>query len=720
MGIRWKLLLLLLFIAIVPLFFGRAFGLKYFHKVGDALVEQSRNISVSNMEKRLDLLVDSYSTVLQHGRENMEMSLTIQAHEVEKALAGEPEEIPDTDDTHNLHTKGKLSDDLIPSPFHFRTLPSGKMDLVKVSYGKQVFSLSPGVKKDAVKKDRVRLSSMTPVYKKISDKYQDLLFWQYTSLENGLHSEYPGHREIPEGFDHRLQPWYREALQEIRVSPPWFYPFVDPVTSRPVTAATLPVKRPDGTITGITALVTPLSSLLEHKLLYRNIPSETKPFMSTFFVDPISGKRSAMIFASDEHNEVRHRDWNDPVQIKKLESSDSEMFEKMLDDLESGIPNQRRMTYKKIDSLWVYRSLGVSTFLLLITPYEEILKPARQNAEHIQDFIDSFTKISRYVMTGTTFLIIFLSLYFSKTVTKPTQALSEGAMKLMAGDFDAKVNITSRDEFGEMGRVFNLIGPQLKEHYNMRHSLVLAMEVQQKLLPKNDPEIEGLDISGKSRYCDETGGDYYDFLHENQFSSGKIRVAVGDVADHGIPSALLMATARALLRQSSSGTDDLARIVSEVNVQLTRDIGDSGQFMTMFLGAIDRPACTFRWVRAGHEPAIIYDTHTEAFEELKGPGMALGVDENTSYIEFQREIKAGEIIVIGTDGVWETHDSKKEIFGKERLKNIIKKDAQRTASEIIDSIITAVDTFRSSLQQEDDITLIVIKVNRLNKKSAQT
>lgn len=700
-------------IGIVPVIIGSTVGIKYFRKSGDVLVEQSRKMSISSMEKRLRLLVDSYATVLQHGRENMEMSLAIQAHEVEKALAREPFEIPPVYFTQNLNEDNRLADHLIPSSFHFRTLLSGEISLLKISYEAAVFNLAPGVKRDDVEKDIARLSTLSPVYREISRKYNDLLYWQYTSLENGLHSEYPAHRQILKGFDHRKQAWYMEALRKNRMSAPWFYAFVDPATLRPVFAATMPVKRPNGKTAGITALVFPLSSLLEYKLLVQNIPTGTKPFICAFMTDPVSGKHHTDIIISDEQNEIRHRDLNAPIQIKRLESSASEKFEKMLHDLETGMPNVRRMPYQGMDSLWVYRNLGFRTSLVLITPYKEILKPARQNAEHIQNLITTLFKVSEYIVTGVLFITFFLSLFLSKMVTKPMQALSDGAMKLGDGDFDTKVTINTKDEFGEMGRVFNLVGPRLKEHYKMRHSLALAMEIQQKLLPKFDPEVEGLDISGKSRYCDEIGGDYYDFLNTDEFAKGKISLAVGDVADHGISSALLMTTARALLRQSSSRADNLARIVSEVNVQLTYDIYDSGQFVTMFLGAIDRQQRTFRWIRAGHEPAMVYNSITGDFEELKGPGMALGVDKNFKYTEMERELNEGEIIIIGTDGVWETHNAGGALFGKKRLQEIIQRNAEKPAKEIVNRVMAAVDKFRAPLGQEDDNTLVVIKVNSL-------
>jgi len=137
----------------------------------------------------------------------------------------------------------------------------------------------------------------------------------------------------------------------------------------------------------------------------------------------------------------------------------------------------------------------------------------------------------------------------------------------------------------------------LIEREKMQLSLNLAKEVQQNLLPKGNLRINDLDISGKSIYCDETGGDYYDFIINNDTIDQKICVAIGDVSGHGIPSALLMAAVRSSLRQRASLPGTTAVIISDVNRQLVSDVEDSGQFMTLFFLAIDPESGQIEWVR---------------------------------------------------------------------------------------------------------------------------
>jgi len=278
------------------------------------------------------------------------------------------------------------------------------------------------------------------------------------------------------------------------------------------------------------------------------------------------------------------------------------------------------------------------------------------------------------------------------------------------GKLGLRVNVTSNDEIGYVGDVINDMTEGLIERDRMRQSLDLAMEVQQKLLPKDNLKIDGFDIAGKSIYCDETGGDYYDFIVSGAAENKNIGVAIGDVSGHGIPAALLMATVRSSLRQRLSLPGSIDGIITDVNRQLVCDVEDSGQFMTMFYLNIDAANQTLKWVRAGHEPGIFYDPVTGTFEELKGPGVALGVVDGWQYEMQERSgLAPGQIIVLSTDGVWEAHNPDGEIFGKQRLNKIISQHAAKKAEEIIDAVIAAVNHFQNDSGAEDDITLIVIK-----------
>jgi sigma-B regulation protein RsbU (phosphoserine phosphatase) len=309
------------------------------------------------------------------------------------------------------------------------------------------------------------------------------------------------------------------------------------------------------------------------------------------------------------------------------------------------------------------------------------------------------------------FLIIgiFLTILLARNLSIPFKEIVQTLKGVRNGHFEKKVQVTTNDEIGYTGDVINEMTEGLKERQRMQQSLDIAKEVQQNLLPRHDPEIEGLDIAGTSIYCEETGGDYYDYLMTGEDNQKKVCVVVGDVADHGIPSALLMTTARAFLRQRTSRSGELDQVVADVNLQLTRDVEDSGRFMTLFICEIDLNNNIIHWVNAGHDPAIIYDRESGKFEDLSGNALPLGVTETATYQKFDKQIHPGQIIMMGTDGIWETQSPQGEMFGKERFKDIIRNNAGQPAKDIIQTVIKEVDRFCHPLEKMDDVTLVVNK-----------
>jgi sigma-B regulation protein RsbU (phosphoserine phosphatase) len=287
------------------------------------------------------------------------------------------------------------------------------------------------------------------------------------------------------------------------------------------------------------------------------------------------------------------------------------------------------------------------------------------------------------------------------------QAMTEVAQ----GDFAATVPVNSNDELGILADHFNRMTEGLAERYRLRRSLDLAKEVQQNLLPKKAPNIDGVDIAGTSIYCDETGGDYFDYLLPEAGSEQGIGIVIGDVSGHGVPSALLMATARAFLRQRLALAGSPAEVVNDVNRQLTRDIEDTGRFMTLFYLRLDVAGRRVRWVRAGHDPALLYDPASDRFEELKGRGIALGIDDEWQYEDYERsDLAEGQILVLASDGVWETRNPQGEMFGKHRIREIIRSQSQASAAEILSGALRELAEFQQHHKTADDVTLVVIKL----------
>ncbi len=210
----------------------------------------------------------------------------------------------------------------------------------------------------------------------------------------------------------------------------------------------------------------------------------------------------------------------------------------------------------------------------------------------------------------------------------------------------------------------------------------------------------GLDVAGVSRSCDETGGDYYDFIFRDgrQGLPGQLVVAVGDVTGHGIPAALLMASVRAFLRSRLLTPGGIGQVLDDVNRLVSEDMGMTGRFMTLFALEVDLATRCVSWVRAGHDHALVYDPASDAFLELAGKGIPLGIDAKRTYpCENMDVLRPGWVIALGTDGIWEARNPEGVMYGKDRLRRIVRANAAGRAVDIVDAVMDDVESFRRGL-----------------------
>ncbi|NNG02285.1 MAG: SpoIIE family protein phosphatase [Desulfobacteraceae bacterium] len=295
---------------------------------------------------------------------------------------------------------------------------------------------------------------------------------------------------------------------------------------------------------------------------------------------------------------------------------------------------------------------------------------------------------------------------------KQTHSSFEGSLKARNGR-RVPVLLHCNSLLADSGEMLGYVGfvADLTRH---KKSLLLAGEVQKNLLPKGPPAISGLDIAGKSVPCEEVGGDFFDYLQPRTPDGpdpSVLTVAIGDIAGHGIDSALLMATARAVFRDQYTVTGNLPTIVAEMNRVLQSDFNPTSGFMTLFALQIDQNLCALRWVRAGHDPALVYNSMADSFSELGGPGVALGVLDDTEFIEGSvKGIAPGSVISLGTDGIWEAFNPSGMRFGKDRFRSLIRKYASESAADILKHVYREVHEFAQGAKQQDDITLVIIKV----------
>ena len=221
------------------------------------------------------------------------------------------------------------------------------------------------------------------------------------------------------------------------------------------------------------------------------------------------------------------------------------------------------------------------------------------------------------VLVGAIVGSALLAFVFIRQVIRPIKSLSSAAAQLAEGDWTARAGLETNDELGDLARTFNDMVPKLQERTKMQDALRLAMEIQRNLLPRKSPVLVGAEVAGVNMPADQTGGDYYDFLDLSAWEKDTLAVAVGDVTGHGISAALLMTTARALLRSRATPPGDIAQLIADVNTRLSDDTPD-GRFMTLLYMVIDCRDRNVRLVSAGHDPVLCYDPDTDRFSELSG------------------------------------------------------------------------------------------------------
>ncbi len=309
---------------------------------------------------------------------------------------------------------------------------------------------------------------------------------------------------------------------------------------------------------------------------------------------------------------------------------------------------------------------------------------------------------------------IALGVWLSHLMIQPMLALVDHARRIGSGDLEGKIELDQSPELRLLSQEINQMVEGLRDRLRLRASIALAMEVQQNLLPDDTPVVKGLDIAGHSTYCDETGGDYYDYLEVTGLSDEAAAIAIGDVMGHGIAAAMLMANARGILRSHALQAHGLGELLTHLNDLLVQDTRGM-RFMTMLLIIVDSGRRELRWASAGHDPPIVYDPNRDVFLELGGGGLPLGLIEDQVYQEEAvTEVDQGWLIVTATDGLWETRNIAGEMYGRNRLRESIRRHASLDAQAISDRLREELQDFLAGTAHDDDITFVVVRVTRID------
>ncbi len=723
MRIRTKLLLLLLTFSLLPMLVLRFVNQSAVRGMSTEIAEQVGAKLVQRAGMALGQQAEGHAFVLMRERQLLELALRVQAELLERAISGR---------AGNSREGSPHPGEPMLSDRHCLLRPSGLCPPEPIHYDRWRFfqgADSPGAE---------QLLSLTPALRELSERFPGLFLWQFVRLETGVEAVFPDTNLMPGGMRGMHGPesggavsmaavpawhaWHERALKVGK--PVWSKPEVDPLTRKLTITMSMPLHMHEGNgageIVGSTAIVVEMSALLKAEGHHQDVSNR----VDYLVVEPgqaPDGKPGLRVLAQvgtsgEEPQPVARRGhmWRAQIEEKWVQSETPEIVQRIVDDISNGRPGVWELMHRGEPSLAAYGSMGADgSALMLLVPKADATKDAESAQVYVLERIRREMISSGLLVLGVLLTVTGIAVILSRRFTRRIEELADGFGRVSGGDFSVHLAVRTRDEVGALATGFNAMVPALEERIRMRQSLEVASEIQQRFLPARAPEVPGLDLAGISNYSESTGGDYFDFIPREQ-GCGRMALAVGDVTGHGLPAALLMTTARALLRQRSSMPGGPAQVVVDVNTQLFRDVDQTGRFMTLFFAVWDPATWELAWCRAGHDPALLLEPGGE-FRELQGQGLPLGTVGYWEYEEQRRVLEPGSLLCIGTDGVWETMNPAGELYGKQRLRTVLLERAHLPAQEIIQAVLRDLERFRGNAPQEDDVTLVLLKVKPCDK-----
>ncbi len=699
MGIRFKLLILLFFIALVPLLVVSFRIQNDLRELGEGLVTRSSNNLVRKANSGLQRIVEDHARLLQREKQLLEANTQFLASRIEGILYGHEHSITDS------RSMPPAAQVLEAKNEYYLLHMNGFQNLV-VDFN--FFDTNKRYDPETEKTSPAFNGKLLQILRQVKFKYPELVLWIEIKLSGEFEISYPK-SSVPMHMRHLFS---NEINSRYANELTWSLPKLDKRTRRLVFNVSTPLKDENGAIQGEITIVVPVSALL-HKNQYASMLSgNATSFIVSHEADKKTMQNRLKVIAKEQDHEKIHDHWIVPEKNTWINPDNAEQFNTIIDSLESSTSGVTEIPYEGKDTLWAYAPIdrgGVS--LMILVPKTDIVKEAQSAKDFILAQIDFHNRKMGYTAIGVAIMVLALAFLLSKLITRNIFELATAVGEIAKGNFTARVEVRGKDEISQLGLAFNQMRPKLKERVNLKNALEVAQQIQQNLLPTHNPKFHGADIAAFSEYYYETGGDYYGFIPRQTAEGESLVVAVGDVSGHGIPAALMMCSARAYIRCQATAGGRLDDVVKRTNELVAQDVDQTGRFMTLFLLELTESK-TIRWVRAGHDPAFVYDPSEDRFEELAGEGLPLGVMHNTRFELGERsDLSSGRIIVIGTDGIWEMLSPEGEMFGKERLKDVIRTHKDKSSAAIIHAVVDTLNEFRRTAGQIDDLTIAVIKTS---------
>jgi sigma-B regulation protein RsbU (phosphoserine phosphatase) len=250
--------------------------------------------------------------------------------------------------------------------------------------------------------------------------------------------------------------------------------------------------------------------------------------------------------------------------------------------------------------------------------------------------------------------------------------------------------------------------PSVRADTALARELETARRIQLQLLPDVPHGLLGIRIACRSLPAHQVGGDYYDFF---RWDESTLDLVIADVSGHDLGAALIMVETRSVLRAHAYRAGDAGDALAVLNELLYDDLTRTELFLSMFYAKYCTDTRLLSYANAGHNPPLLLRCGREGCMDLDADGMILGVMKGVTFEEKSIRLLEGDMVVLYTDGITETRNGSGELFGRERLCRAVYAYRGAPPADVIDGVLQEVRAFSGNGVLQDDISLVVMKVD---------
>ncbi len=567
-----------------------------------------------------------------------------------------------------------------------------------------LFTINSDVNDNDIKDELAMLGGIQIILKSV--KKEDIPGNIYYSTESGIivFGDYSENYDVLKELDVKNRDWYKEAVESKDIY--WSDAYIDTDTGNKILTCAMPIHDANNNIKGVVSI--------------------------DIFVDEFFEKIINDVGDVGEYVFMMNSDRTFIIGSEQKNISDllnEEQVEQVYDYITNNVGSPIIVGDK-------YMASGIVTdrsnlFIGALIPVEALSEHANNIGDRI---LATNAKISDSMNSKANILIVFSVVIFAfsivvsiivfnkltKSIVKPISVLSEGAKKIGEGDLYYKIDLDTNDELSDLADSFNNMTGELNKYIKELTSVMMdkerleteldvAKRIQVSMLPTKFPNYEEFDIIASMTPAKKVGGDFYDFFFIDE---EHLAFNIADVSGKGVPAALFMGKAKALIKDSLKFTGDPSKALFVVNNQLCED-NDEGMFVTAFAGVLNIKTGELVYANAGHNPPLVYSKENEQYEYIKPKAnFILAAMSNLRYKNESITLKKGERIFCYTDGVTEAMDISNSLYSEDRLlKTLNSEDIKnKSIQEVLEYVKNDIDKFSSGVQQADDITMLSIEL----------